>query len=144
MGLDNLPLCLMLSLSMADNKIKIFGRHCFGYRQRQLPSRLYFTCSIGLVFEGPALAQPGAALEVTTSPNSSTLSSETLVGARVAIFEAFRTASRTLAILLPFLGVDAGIVVVFVNSGNTREISAASVAGHFSNSLILTFPVERW
>jgi hypothetical protein len=47
-------------------------------------------------------------LAAATSPNSSILSSEALVEIGVGTFEDFRTACRTLAILLPFLGVVAG------------------------------------
>jgi hypothetical protein len=80
--------------------------------------RLSFTCSIGLVSEGSALVQSGTTLAATTS-NYSTMSSETLVGAGVAIFEGFRTTSRTLAIFLPFLGVAVGAVAVLDNLGIT-------------------------
>jgi hypothetical protein len=61
-------------------------------------------------------------LAATTYSNSSTLSLETLVGVGVATFEGFRTASRTLTILLSFLGVVAGIVVVLVSSRSDGEI----------------------
>jgi hypothetical protein len=43
------------------------------------------------------------------------LSLEALVEAGVGTFEDFRTASKTLVILLPFLGVDAGAGANFDN-----------------------------
>jgi hypothetical protein len=55
------------------------------------------------------------ALAVATSLRSSILSSEALVEIGVDIFVDFRTASRTLAILLPFLGLAAGATANFDN-----------------------------
>jgi hypothetical protein len=59
--------------------------------------------------------QVGEALAIATSPNSSILSSEALVEIGVGTFEDFKTASKTLAILLPFLGVAAAEVANFGN-----------------------------
>jgi hypothetical protein len=84
--------------------------------------RLLLIHSVGIIFEGPALAQSGAALTATSSSNSPTLSLETLAGAGVAIFEGLRTTSRTLAILLPFLGVAVEMVAVHNNPDTTREL----------------------
>jgi hypothetical protein len=66
--------------------------------------------------------QSGAALAATTSSNSSTLSLEILVGAGVAIFEGLRIASRTLAILLPFLGVAAEAAAILDSPGAVGEL----------------------
>jgi hypothetical protein len=62
--------------------------------------------------EGLALSQSGE-LPTITAIGSSTLSLETFGDAGVAIFEGLKTASSTLAILLPFLGVPAGAVVIY-------------------------------
>jgi hypothetical protein len=105
-----------------DNKIKISVDDASGISSVNFSGRLSFIYSIGLLVEGPASAQAGEALAVTTSPNFSILSLETLVGAGVATFEGFRTSSRTLAILLPLIGVAAGIFAVLGNSGSTGEI----------------------
>jgi hypothetical protein len=74
-----------------------------------------FTCSAGLIHEGSASAQVGEAHAVVATPNSSILSSEALVEAGISTFKDFRTASRTLAILLPFLRVSARAASNFDN-----------------------------
>jgi hypothetical protein len=84
--------------------------------------RLSLMCSVGLISEGPALVHSGAALTTTTSSNSQALSFKILVGAGVAIFKGLRTTSRTLAILLPFLGVTAKAVAILDSPGTTREL----------------------
>jgi hypothetical protein len=67
--------------------------------------KLSSTCPVGLISKDPALVQSGAALTSIAFSNSPALSLEILAGAGVAIFEGLRIASRTLAVLLPFLGV---------------------------------------
>jgi hypothetical protein len=57
----------------------------------------------------------GEALTIMAPPNSSILSSEVLAETGVGTFEDFRTASRTLVILLPFLGVIATPIDNFGN-----------------------------
>jgi hypothetical protein len=97
--------------------------------------RLSFTCSTGLVFEGPASAQVGEALATAASPNSSVLSSE-IVEVGVDNFEGFRTTSRTLVILLPFLGVIAVTIVVFDNpviAGGLCNFGCSSVLELFGS-----------
>jgi hypothetical protein len=74
--------------------------------------RLSFACFIGLDPEGLASAQVGEAIAAATT-NFSILSSEALVETGVGTFEDFRTTSKTLAILLPFLGVITAVVVNF-------------------------------
>jgi hypothetical protein len=78
--------------------------------------RLSFTCSIGLLFEGPALAQSGA------FSNSLAMSLQILVWAGVLIFEGLRTLSRTLAILIPFLGVATEVDAMLDSSCTIREL----------------------
>ena len=99
---------------MANNVSNIVSIRCFGYNV-SFSRRPSFACSIGLVPEGLVSTQIGEALAVATSPHSSTLSSEALVEAGVGTFEDFRTASRTLAVLLPFLGVAARAAANFDN-----------------------------
>jgi hypothetical protein len=59
---------------------------------------------------------------VTASSDSPPLPLETLVGAGAAIFEGLRTVSRTLAILLPFLGVVAEAVSILDSPGAAGEL----------------------
>jgi hypothetical protein len=59
------------------------------------------------------------------------------------MFKGLRIAFRTLAILLPFLGVAVGMVVVFGNPA-LLENSAASAAVRSKNSSLLSSPDERW
>jgi hypothetical protein len=77
--------------------------------------RSSFSYFAALIPEGPASTQGGEALAAMAPPNSSILSLEVLAEAGVGTFEDFWTASRTLAILLPFLGVVAGADANFDN-----------------------------
>jgi hypothetical protein len=84
--------------------------------------KLSFTCPVSLIYEAPALVQSGAALPSIAFFQISSLSLEILVGAGEAIFEGLRTTSRTLAILLPCLGVDVEADVIRDSPCSTREL----------------------
>jgi hypothetical protein len=105
---------MMNSRSLVDTALGIGSDNFSG--------RLSLIRSVGVIFEGPALAQSVAALAAIASSNSPTLFVETLAGAGVATFEGLRTTSRTLAILLPFLGVAAETIIVLDNPGTTGEL----------------------
>ena len=76
--------------------------------------RFSFTSSTRLALEGPASARTGEALVVAASLASSILSLETSVVAEAGNLVDYKTASKTLAILL-FLGVVVAVVDSFSN-----------------------------
>jgi hypothetical protein len=93
-----------------------------GIGNKTFSDRLSFTCPVGLLSEGPALAQSAAVLTLIAFYNSLALSLEILVGAGVAIFEGLRTTYRTLAILLPFLCVATEAYVILDSSCTIGEL----------------------
>jgi hypothetical protein len=83
---------------------------------------LSFTYSVGLISDGLALVQSGTTLTLIAFSNSPALSLEILLGVGVDIFEGLRTASRMLAILLPFLCVVIKVDVILDSPCTTTEL----------------------
>jgi hypothetical protein len=72
---DNLLLCQLFSRSVTDDEFKISSNTASGIGDDTLFNKLSLTCSVGLLFEGPASAQSRAILSLAFF-NSSDLSSE--------------------------------------------------------------------
>jgi hypothetical protein len=121
---------------MANNVSKVLTRNALVIGIASFSGRPSFICFAALIPEGPASTQVGEALAAAASPNSSILSSEALVGAGIGTFKEFRTASRTPAILLPFLGVAAGADANFDNLvavGGLCSFGCYSIFEHFGS-----------